>query len=338
MEKENGYSLNISFFISSYMDASGNIGAFSKGVIRLIIQNSNISMEATRSYRSKSTNYSSYTTRNMSNLFLQRKMQPNLTQVDTNEKLEQIRQIQQNIIDYLMKMLFGDKFEPAREMNTTEQFVYNSYFETEETSFSSTGTVKTADGRNIDFQINVNMSRSFSQIYAQQITLGKEQIYKDPLVINLNENIASVSDQTFFFDIDADGIEDEISMLDSQSGYLALDKNEDGTINDGSELFGTQSGNGFADLAGYDEDGNGWIDEADSIFAKLKVWVMEEDGKSKLYSLKEAGVGALYLGNEVTDFSLKDAYNNTNAVIRRTGMFLYENGGVGTLQQLDLTT
>ncbi len=39
-------------------------------------------------------------------------------------------------------------------------------------------------------------------------------------------------------------------------------------INDGSELFGTSSGDGFKDLATYDEDENGWIDENDSIFSK----------------------------------------------------------------------
>ena len=41
----------------------------------------------------------------------------------------------------------------------------------------------------------------------------------------------------------------------------ALDINEDGKINDGKELFGTASGNGFGDLAAYDQDNNGWIDE-----------------------------------------------------------------------------
>ncbi|MFQ8776527.1 MAG: hypothetical protein ACLR78_02345 [Roseburia sp.] len=75
----------------------------------------------------------------------------------------------------------------------------------------------------------------------------------DPLVINLDSNIANVSDQKFYFDIDADGSDDSISMLNSGSGYLALDRNGDGIINDGSELFGTQSGNGFADLAAYDK-------------------------------------------------------------------------------------
>ena len=37
------------------------------------------------------------------------------------------------------------------------------------------------------------------------------------------------------------------------------------------KLFGTSSGDGFKDLAEYDEDGNGWIDENDSIFNRLKV-------------------------------------------------------------------
>ena len=79
-----------------------------------------------------------------------------------------------------------------------------------------------------------------------------------------------LSDQTFYFDLDADGEEEEISMLKG-SGYLALDKNEDGIINDGSELFGTGNGDGFADLARYDEDGNGWIDENDSILSLIHI-------------------------------------------------------------------
>ena len=134
----------------------------------------------------------------------------------------------------------------------------------------------------------------------------------------------------------ADGEKEYISMLDSASGYLALDKNEDGVINDGNELFGTQSGNGFYDLLQYDTDGNGWIDEADEIFQKLKIWQMTEDGTSSLIDLKEAGVGAIYLGYEDTKFSLNNAQNKTNAIIQKTGLFLYENGYTGTIQQMDL--
>ena len=157
----------------------------------------------------------------------------------------------------------------------------------------------------------------------------------DPLVINLEGNVAQVSDQTFFFDIDCDGVEDEISKLIAGSGFLALDKNGDGVINDGSELFGTQSGNGFADLAQYDSDGNGFIDENDEIFDKLKIWCMDENGQPHLYSLKEKGVGAIGLMHTGTQHSLTNESNETNAVIRNTGFFLFEDGNAGTIQHVD---
>ncbi len=211
-----------------------------------------------------------------------------------------------------------------------------SYEETEETSFSTTGKVRCADGREIDFNIDLYMSRSFSQYIEEEFTISPIEALCDPLVINLEGGIAEVSDTKIRFDLDADGIVDEVSRLNSGSGYLALDKNGDGRINDGSELFGTKSGDGFSDLAAYDRDGNGWIDEADPIFEKLKIWITDENGIERLYSLKDKGVGAIYLGNADTSFDLKSADNVTNARIRKTGVFLYENGMAGTMQHLDL--
>ena len=63
---------------------------------------------------------------------------------------------------------------------------------------------------------------------------------------------------------------------------------------------------------------------------------MDENGISRLIDLKEANVGAIYLGYENTEFSLKNESNETNAVIQKTGIFLYENGSSGTIQQMDL--
>ncbi|MDE5864397.1 MAG: hypothetical protein K2H34_08635, partial [Lachnospiraceae bacterium] len=207
--------------------------------------------------------------------------------------------------------------------------------EQESTTFSATGIARTADGREIEFGIDLQMSRGFA---GTMFSSKDEQIVlTDPLVINLGSNTASVSDQKFFFDLDADGKKEEISSLGSGSGFLAYDKNGDGVINDGSELVGTKSGDGFADLAKYDEDGNGWIDENDSIFSRLKVWVKNEDGTDRLLDLKEADVGAIYLGSADTQFHLNDAATNqTNAVIRKTGVFLKESGGAGTVQHVDL--
>ncbi len=159
----------------------------------------------------------------------------------------------------------------------------------------------------------------------------------DPLVINLDTNIAGLSDQKFEFDLDCDGVKEQISMLEHGSGYLALDKNGDGVINDGSELFGTGSKDGFADLAMYDEDGNGWIDENDEIFDRLLIWAKDADGNDQLYTLKEAGVGAICLHRVSTDFTMNSSNNNqTNGQLRSTGVFLYENGTAGSMQQLDL--
>lgn len=211
-----------------------------------------------------------------------------------------------------------------------------TYFaETEETSFSTTGTVKTSDGREISFNVNVGMSREFQEYYREDLELAAFT-FCDPLVINLDTDMAQLEDQTFYFDIDGDGEEDEVSRLGAGSGYLALDQNGDGVINNGKELFGTKSGDGFQDLAAYDEDGNGWIDENDAVWDKLKIWTKDENGKDVLYTLAEKGVGAICLQNASTEFTQKGTVGQTLGAVRNTGIFLYENGNAGTVQHVDV--
>lgn len=47
--------------------------------------------------------------------------------------------------------------------------------------------------------------------------------------------------------------------LSKKVGIVVIDENNDGRINDGGEVIGTKSGNAIAELALYDDDGNGWI-------------------------------------------------------------------------------
>ncbi len=161
----------------------------------------------------------------------------------------------------------------------------------------------------------------------------------DPLVIKLDNAPMEIPDQKFYFDLDCDGEEEEISKAMKGAGYLALDLNGDGVINNGRELFGPSTGNGFKELAQYDEDGNGWIDENDSIFEKLRIWTMDENGKAELYGLKKSDVGAIYLGKVNTNFY---SYNNEHiaqGAIRETGVFLREsNGSAGAIMHIDLAT
>ncbi len=211
-----------------------------------------------------------------------------------------------------------------------------SYKESESLEFQTKGIVKTADGRDIEFDMSLEMSRDYVE-QTESITKDTVAIMTDPLVISLDASPVGVSDQKWKFDIDGDGSIDNISMLSKGSAFLAYDKNGDGKINDGTELFGARTGNGFAELSAYDEDGNGWIDENDSIYSKLSVWQKDDAGNDKLMSLKEANVGAIFLGNLATEYSLKsDEDNSHNAQIRKSGMYLSEEGKARSIQQLDM--
>ena len=207
--------------------------------------------------------------------------------------------------------------------------------EYENTTFTSKGQVQTADGRSIDFNVEVTLGRAATKHFDS--ISASSYIVTDPLVINLDTAATSVSNQKFLFDIDSDGKEENISFAGNGSGFLALDKNGDGKINDGSELFGTKSQDGFRDLAEYDEDNNGWIDENDSIFSKLKVWTKDADGNDRLIDLKQADVGAIFLGSAETEFSQKDDDLNTQAIVRKTGIYLKESTGqASTIAHVDL--
>ena len=209
-----------------------------------------------------------------------------------------------------------------------------SYQESESLSFAAKGIVKTADGKEIHLDVQMNMSRQFAA--SSNLTLKGGDALLDPLVINFKGNAAQLTDTKYSFDLDADGESDQISFLKEGSGFLALDANNDGVINNGKELFGPSTGAGFQELAAYDADHNGWIDENDPIFDKLRIWTKDETGKDQLFALGQKGVGAVFLANINAGFNMKDSENETLGVARKAGVFLRENGSAGTMQQIDL--
>lgn len=222
------------------------------------------------------------------------------------------------------------------ELGNGKVLVYSrsiSFYESEHTSFCASGSVRTADGREISFNVDVSMSREFAAQYEEEFGFANIQTC-DPLVLNFDGDVAQVTDQTFYFDLDQDGQKESIGKLGNSSGYLSLDLNGNGIIDDGSELFGTKCGDGFRDLTAYDEDGNGWIDENDSVWSKLKIWC-KTPTEDKLYTLADKGVGAICLSNASTDFTLQTE-GKTGGIVRKTGVFLYENGQAGTVQHVDM--
>ncbi len=341
----------------------------------MIIQSGELSMNSSRRYTSSAVGFaaasankaeSSYTT-GIFSVQQESSQQQDFVgtlnyQLDSAKKTEEIASPEETnggkilrlkfqTLHYLLEMLFRKR--AGMDGDTTQQQLsaifggsnnlsqgvtlgaYSSMEEHETTSFSTTGQVVTSDGREISFQVDVNMSRSFYQENAMYFNQAQADLC-DPLVINMDVPAAQVTDQKFYFDLDCDGTKEYISTLGQGSGFLALDKNQDGEINDGSELFGVKSGDGFYDLSQYDSDGNGWIDEADPIFNELRIWSPDAQGKSQLYTLKDSGVGAICLYHVNSQFAMNDVNNQTNGMIRETGVFLKENGQASTIQHVDL--
>lgn len=210
-------------------------------------------------------------------------------------------------------------------------------YEQETMSYSAKGIVKTADGRTIDINMHLNMSREFYEKTNVSMEFGQPRNLVDPLVINYGGTAASLTNEKYDFDLTSDGNMESISFAGPGSGFLAVDWNGDGVINDGSELFGPESGNGFDELRKHDQDGNGWIDENDDIFERLVIWSKDSEGNDQLFTLKELGIGAIYLGETETQFSLNDAGNNTNGVVQSTSFYLKEDGGAGYVHHIDLS-
>lgn len=209
--------------------------------------------------------------------------------------------------------------------------------EIETTRFSAEGIVKTEDGQTFEFKLSLEMTRVFSQQIDIGYRAGAARPQKDPLIFNFAGNSAQLANQRFEIDLDDDGKSETASFASPGYGFLVFDQNADGKINSGKEMFGPSTGDGFAELAAHDSDQNGWIDENDPIYAKLKVWTKTADGSDVLTSLKDAKVGAIALARLATPFAIRDENNSSLGQVRSSGVYLSDDGKVGTVQQVDLT-
>lgn len=206
--------------------------------------------------------------------------------------------------------------------------------EEESLSYRAQGVVRTADGQEFRFGLDVQLNRTWVERNNVRFRAG-DAAKVDPLVIHYGGEAASLSGGRIAFDIDSDGREESIAAPGAGSGFLVLDLNADGLVNDGRELFGPSTGEGFAELAGLDEDGNGWIDENDPAFEQLRIWNCDAGGSEIWQTLREQKVGAIYLSALQAPFDYRDASNRLLGTVRSNGFYLKEGGGAGSIQQLD---
>ncbi|MFA7346341.1 MAG: hypothetical protein WCZ86_01145 [Desulfurivibrionaceae bacterium] len=224
---------------------------------------------------------------------------------------------------------------PARQGWGLEYDLAETVREQETMTFSAVGQVVTGEGQSIDFRIQLAMHREFAETNQMRLRAGDARLV-DPLVINFTGKATELSGGRFAFDLDADGKSEELSALAPGSGFLVFDRNQDGKINNGLELFGPASGHGFGELSQLDSDSNGWLDESDPLYTALGVWMRDAAGNDSLAGLAERNVGAIMINPAKTSFALKDSGNGVLGQLRETSVFLGENGGAGTVQEIDL--
>ena len=143
-------------------------------------------------------------------------------------------------------------------------------------------------------QTNVSISEFKAHIEMVRIEIA-QMFQQDPLILDLDGNgidITSLKDGQLF-DIDGDGTLDQTAWIKGADALLALDRNGDGEINDGRELFGDQHGakDGFAELSKFDDNLDGLIDQQDGIFSSLVL--LRADGSQQ--GLADAGIKSISL-------------------------------------------
>jgi hypothetical protein len=205
--------------------------------------------------------------------------------------------------------------------------------EFEQLQFNAEGVIKTTDGQDIAFSLALEVQRF--NVQEQHIEIKAGDALVDPLVLNFDGSATQLSSGTFQFDLQADGQSEDLPLLGSASALLAIDRSHDGQINNGSELFGPTTGEGFSELAQLDSDRNGWIDENDPAYADLRLWQPASEGEGSLATLADKNVGAIYLKSVSTPFTYKDEVGNVQAATSATSVFLQENGVAGTIQELN---
>lgn len=180
-----------------------------------------------------------------------------------------------------------------------------------------------------------------------------------PIVLDLDGNGVNTiaASNGVMFDINATGNASQVGWVGQGDGLLVWDRNSDGVINDGRELFGgamelengQRAGHGYAALSQLDSNSDGQIDAADAKFNELRVWVDgDSDGVTdagELKSLADLGILSMDLGatrgTEIDNgnlLGLVSSYTSTDGQTRDMAdvWFQRADGDTASLADLNL--
>src|SRR5690554_2374117 len=168
---------------------------------------------------------------------------------------------------------------------------------------------------------------------------------RDPIILDLDGNGLNTLglNSGVYFDHDGSSILTRTGWVGEGDALLVWDRNVNGLIESGAELFGdftpmpdgTLAPNGFAALAALDANGDGILDASDPAFAELKLWIdSDQNGvtsEGELISLADAGIASLNLGS-----TLKNQKQSNGNTLAREGSFTRTDGTESAMGEFHL--
>ncbi len=170
---------------------------------------------------------------------------------------------------------------------------------------------------------------------------------RDPLTLDLDndglETVATSSSKPILFDHDGDGLKTSTGWVSADDGFLVLDRNGNGLIDNGAELFGDATAlytgglavDGFAALAQEDSNDDGKVDAEDGRWRQLMVWRdLNQDGISQtgeLVTMDQAGIASLGVAKTANSQTLANGNQ-----IADLGSFVRTGGTSGVGQMADI--
>lgn len=215
---------------------------------------------------------------------------------------------------------------PAVAATNSGNTVFEWNYRYQELSASFTGEAQLQDGNNISWSFDFSIKEEYFSFQSYQ-----QAPLKDPLILSMTGTAVSLQNTGTAFDFSGQGNHAVLPGLGSGQYYLVRDQNANGKADNGTEMFGPASGQGFAELATLDDNSNGFIETTDQGWQQLALW----NGKSEFKTLAEMGIAAISAQSVATAFGLYDG-NNLLGRIARSGIFLTEQGTPGLIQQVDL--
>ncbi len=191
------------------------------------------------------------------------------------------------------------------------------------------------DKQEISIEYQLDLSSNYTRINSFKSSAAA---LKDPLIIQFgNQSLGNIKEKVQF-DVNNDSQMNSLPVFSGDVGYLVFDKNNNQKVDNGSELFGPNTGNGFAELATLDSNNNGFFDPQDQNFQQVFIWQPSTKSRedNNLISLSQAGITAIYLTPINTPFNFRDNNGEVSAQLRQSSFAIKENKQALGVHQLDL--